>query len=337
MISNDTLETAVQQGLLSVELAARLRAMEAAREATDPEPIDEERLRFVSGFSDIFVAIGLCLFLGAASYFLSQIGLLAMHGGIVVGSWLLAEFFTRRRRMALPSILLLVGFVGGVFMLTATALQMAPSFKEIEAAAILAGPMAALAAWGHYRRFGVPITPAAGAGALVAMVVGALYAITPNYAARIFPFLLAICGVILFAQALSLDRQDPERITRKTDIAFWLHLLAGPLIVHPVMIYSGAWDENGNPGVTIGLFIALSLVALAADRRAILVSSLIYTGVAIGYLARAKGMQESATAAFSMFVLGAVILALSAGWKPIRRGVMSLLPRRLAPWFPGQA
>jgi len=336
MISNDTLEAAVAQNLLTGDQAARLRAMERARETIDPQPIDEERLRFVSGFSDIFVAIGLFLFLGAFGYFLTEASAPVMPGGIAVGCWLLAEFFTRRRRMALPSILLLIGFVGGVFMLVVGLLHSLSAFKEFSTGAIIAGPIAAGSAWIHYRRFRVPITPAAGAATLVAMVVAIIFAITPDHAAGIIPMLLALCGVILFIVALRLDREDPERVTRKTDIAFWLHLLAGPLIVHPVMFYSGALADNPNPAVTIALFVFLAMVALAADRRAILVSSLIYTGVAIGYLAKAGGLAESATAAFSMLALGALILILSAGWKPIRRRVMSLLPNRWSAWFPKQ-
>ena len=34
---------------------------------------------------------------------------------VAVTSWGLAEYFTRQRRMALPSIVLLLAFVGGVF------------------------------------------------------------------------------------------------------------------------------------------------------------------------------------------------------------------------------
>ena len=37
-----------------------------------------------------------------------------MRAVVAVASWGLAEFFTRRRRMALPSLMLLFAFVGGV-------------------------------------------------------------------------------------------------------------------------------------------------------------------------------------------------------------------------------
>ncbi len=40
------------------------------------------------------------------------------------------------------------------------------------------------------------------------------------------------------------DMTDPERLTRRTDIAFWLHLLAAPLIVHSLI--SGVLDESSK-------------------------------------------------------------------------------------------
>src|SRR5437588_323954 len=40
-------------------------------------------------------------------------------------------------------------------------------------------------------------------------------------------------GLITFALALAWDMSDPMRRTRRSDVAFWLHLLAAPAIVHP--------------------------------------------------------------------------------------------------------
>lgn len=333
MISRDTLTLAVARGLLTAEQAERLSALEQSRTAADPLPQDDERLRFISGFGDIFVAIGLLLFLGAAAYFLSGAGQTALYAGEAVASWGLAEFFTRRRRMALPSILLLVTFVGSVAILAAWAFGVVDLDQDPGPGLVGAGLIAALAAALHYRRFATPITPAAGAAALVAMLVGLLYAVAPAHAPTILPGLLVACGLVLFALALRFDRLDPARITRRTDIAFWLHLLAAPLIVHPVMHWLGAWD-NTNPAVTLLLFLVLALAALAADRRAILVSGLAYAGVAIGYLARLRGLEENTTLAFALLSLGAVILLLSAGWSPIRRTLLGLLPRHWAAWLP---
>ena len=46
--------------------------------------------------------------------------------------------------------------------------------------------------------------------------------------------LLLLCGLAVFALAMRFDLSDPKRQTRRTDIAFWLHMLAAPLIVHPL-------------------------------------------------------------------------------------------------------
>ena len=69
MISERTLDLAVAAGVITTEQKARLAALEAA---SPPAPAlvpgeDEEKLRLVSGFSDIFVTIGIGLFLGAVA------------------------------------------------------------------------------------------------------------------------------------------------------------------------------------------------------------------------------------------------------------------------------
>jgi hypothetical protein len=66
MMANDILTAGVAQGIITAEQAESLRALEISREP--PEFVaspDDEQLRFLSGFSDIFVTIGLALFLGA--------------------------------------------------------------------------------------------------------------------------------------------------------------------------------------------------------------------------------------------------------------------------------
>ena len=44
-------------------------------------------------------------------------------------------------------------------------------------------------------------------------------------------------GLAIFATAMKFDMSDRNRVTQRTDIAFWLHLLAAPLIVHSVVIH----------------------------------------------------------------------------------------------------
>ena len=126
MISDSVLALAVDRGLLTAAQVEELRAL--AREtapvaaAQEPPPLpsplryhaaepDDEQLRFVTGFADIFVTLGLALFFGAAAYLINFTFTGATLWAIIaLLAWILAEFFTRRRRMALPSIVLLDAF-----------------------------------------------------------------------------------------------------------------------------------------------------------------------------------------------------------------------------------
>jgi hypothetical protein len=84
--------------------------------------------------------------------------------------------------------------------------------------------VAAGAAWLHWRRFAVPITVAAGASALAMVVIAAL----PAARDMLSPLLL-VAGLAMFALTIRWDLNDPERRTRRGDVAFWLHLVAASL------------------------------------------------------------------------------------------------------------
>src|SRR3954470_3410874 len=128
MYSDSDLEAAVAAGALTPEAAASLRNYVAGR-ASSPA-VDEEHFRLITGFNDIFVAVAAAILLFALGYIGHAIGPRIegdgpspVSGLLVAGAaWGLAEFFTRKRRMALPSILLLLAFVGGVVTATGFAL-----------------------------------------------------------------------------------------------------------------------------------------------------------------------------------------------------------------------
>jgi hypothetical protein len=117
MIRDDVLEQGIVRGIVTDRQAADLRALALELTAASaPEPEDDEKLRFVTGFSDVFVTLGIALFTGALAFLVSQVaGSAARWAVLTVTAWLLAEFFTRRRRMALPSIVLLCLFTFSVF------------------------------------------------------------------------------------------------------------------------------------------------------------------------------------------------------------------------------
>jgi len=285
MISDATLAQAVRDGLITAAQAEGLDALEARASAASrsawasPPTPDDESLRFVSGFGDVFVAIGLALFFGAAGFLLERFfGPLAMWLGIAASAWLLAEFFTRRRRMALPSIILLVIFAGAMFFagihvltggdpFTSTIIGVAQEGQGGEGV-WLPGLATAGAAALHYWRFRVPITIAAGAAALSAAFIAFGSSFWPQPSRWLVSALVLVCGVAIFALAMRFDSADPERVTRRTDIAFWLHLLAAPMIVHPVISYlvtDASGIETSGAIAVLAVFFVFSFVAVAID------------------------------------------------------------------------
>ena len=296
---------------------------------------DEEHFRLLTGFNDIFVSIAALLLLAAVAW-LGSIRAPALGGAAVaVVSWGLAEYFTRQRRMALPSIVLLLGFVGGVFecgvgIFISAGLQ----WNELGLAASAAA--ATLAAYLHWRRFMVPITVAAGTAAAVGTLLALLLGFIPQMQDYWHPLLL-FCGLGVFGWAMRWDASDRARMTRRADIAFWLHLSAAPMIVHPAFAMLGLLGPTetnvGRAGAAVAIYLVLAVLALAVDRRALLVSALIYALYATAALFRAAG-SLSTSFALTALVIGSALLLLSAFWQRSRKLVVGRLPLALQARLP---
>jgi hypothetical protein len=343
--SEKDLQSAVSAGVLSHDAAQALRSYVAnGTQAAGFTPVaDEEQFRLVTGFNDIFVSIATIILLVAVGSIGQSVG--PMIGGLLVvaTTWGLAEFFTRKRRMALPSIILLLAFVGGV---ASTVMGLAESILPNEAsdrmgavAIALSGLVCVGATYAHWRRFMVPITIAAGAGAVAATVIALLLAaFNPSpTSAEIFLMLLVLTsGLALFAFAMRWDMSDRARETRRSDVAFWLHLLAAPMIAHPIFWMLGVTSGEGNAGAALsvlGVYILMGLIAIAVDRRALLVSALAYVLFALALLFRKFGVVEL-NVAVTALIIGSALLCLSAFWAPIRRFVVDKLPSALQARLP---
>jgi hypothetical protein len=127
------------------------------------------------------------------------------------------------------------------------------------------------------------------------------------------------------------DMTDPERLTRRTDIAFWLHLLAAPLIVHSLVRGLVTNTSKLEPTAAVAImvvFLVLSFTAVLIDRRAMLVSGLSYAGIAFWTLIRQAGFSDMTTP-LTILTLGAFVLLLSAGWRPLRAGILNNVPSAL--------
>ncbi|TPG42359.1 hypothetical protein EAH79_00125 [Sphingomonas koreensis] len=336
MYSESDIDGAVAAGVVPRDVATAFRNHVAAGRFAPA--VDEEHFRLLTGFNDIFVTIAIALLLAAVAQIGSSITE-ALGGAFVAAtSWGLAEYFTRHRRMALPSIVLLLAFVGGVAATMVGALvHINPDVPDRVNALIAAGGalVTAGAAWLHWRRFAVPITIAAGALAVVGLVIALALVAFPAIKGSIYPLLL-VGGVAVFVVAMRWDMTDRERQTRRADVAFWLHLAAAPLIAHPVFQMLGVFDADvgiGTAVIVLALYLVFAFVALAVDRRALLVSSLVYVLYAMFAVFRSAGAVELSSA-FTALVIGSALLTLSAFWHPMRRmvvGTLGDLANRLPP------
>jgi hypothetical protein len=356
MYSQQELDDSVAAGVITEEAASALRLhIERQRSMAIP---DEEQFRLLTGFNDIFVSIAAAILLFAVGWIGQSIG---QSAGLVLGdrgptftaplavaatAWGLALYFTAKRRMALPSILLLLAFVGGVFAtsLFALALGVGPDKADNNPAlmgslAAISGAIAAGAAWLHWRTFRVPITVAAGAAAVAAIAVGLLVAaLGPNAEAakNAMLGLVLFLGIGIFLFAMWWDSSDRARLTRRSDVAFWLHLLAAPMIVHPIFTLLGL--NNGTASLSEGLivvllYVALGVTALAVDRRALLVSALAYVLWALSELFKRFGAVEL-NIALTALVIGSALLLLSAFWHQARATIVRPLPESLREKLP---
>jgi MFS family permease len=332
--SEEDLASAVTAGVLTDEAAEAFRTHVAQRQRSTA--VDEEHFRLVTGFNDIFVVIACVLLLASLAGIGSSIATIVGAAAVAAAAWLLAEFFTRNRRMALPSIVLLLAFVGGVL---ATGFLLLPSQSPdgVAIASAVASAVAAAAAWLHWRRFHVPITIAAGSAAVVACAFALFLWVAPD-ARNWLNALSLIAGVTVFAIAMRWDATDTLRQTRRSDVAFWLHLLAAPLLVHPIFTVlgvSGGHADLGQALAVVALYVAIALVSLAVDRRALMVSALTYVLFAFSALLKQYGV-VSLSFAITAFAIGAGLLLLSAFWHPTRAFVLGFLPpalqQRLAPF-----
>ena len=349
MYSQNEIDEAVSAGAITADAANALRAHIQGQRSLPAQ--DEEQFRLITGFNDIFVAIAAAILLFAVGFIGQWIG---QQTGLIAGepdgpsflaplfvaatSWGLALFFTAKRRMALPSILLLLAYVGGVFATAGFALVQGVGMGLLDNNPALAGflgavagAIAAVAAWLHWKRFMVPITVAAGAASVAAIVVGLVVgALGQNVeqAENLVLGLVLVLGIGTFLFAMWWDGSDRERLTRRADVAFWLHLLAAPMIVHPVFTLLGLNDGTATVGegmIVIALYIAIGFAALAIDRRALLVSALAYVLFALNKMFEQFGAVEL-NVALTALVIGSALLMLSAFWHQARTSVVGTLP-----------
>jgi len=358
-IESEDLEAAVGAGVITQAQVDALRTFVAQRRQSSASSLgsEDEHFRFMRGFNDFFLAIGILL-LGSGICFFAG-GNWVSNAVAAAVIWGLSEVLVGRMRLVLPGILLSIFFVvfaylavpidftsllspaqmrlfGGDTALDLYARNLMPAVIAAKA------PVAAAAAALYYWRFRLPfaLLPIAGIAVMVAVALASLAFGPMTPAAR--SLVILACGIAVFGVAMAFDISDRERITRRADCAFWLHLLAAPLIVHSIvsLLKVDFRSLNGETSVVILLVVAaLAVVAVLIDRRAMLVSTLFYVGFIIANALRGMNFQQASTDKTFIFfatllVLGLFVIALGVGWQPLRRLLMKLISPSLAARLP---
>ena len=304
--------------------------MEQHDEIQADSRIDEEDIRLTTGFADIFTAILLVV----GGVLLASLA--GFVGGIAIvgAAFLLGKPLVERRRFAAAGNVLAVG----------AALGTGATLGGVLGLGVLI-PVA-LVSYAFWRVHRVPLALAlvwlAGAGLITGLQL--LDSFDRFDRAAGGPALLA--GLVLFGAGMWYDSQDRLRRTRMTDVAFWLHLTAAPLLVHGFFSLSGAGQfgatDQVRPLFVLVTFAVLAVISLLIDRRPLLASSFVYLVAATYSLIRAAsatatvGSRELA-AAMAPAVIGVLLLFLAAGWTPLRALLLRGVPDNLARYLPPAA
>jgi hypothetical protein len=328
MYTEEDLNLAVQQDIFTASSVAEFRALVSS--SKNSPAVDEENFRLIGGFNDIFIVIACALLLFSSAWALKGTNESLAVLVFTALSWGLAEFFVRKRKMALPAIFLLVTFIAGTFMFSLTLFH-----KPDALPLLISSALSVIAAYFHWKRFNVPITIAVGTTAAVSFLLFLALVIFPELKEWL-QLILFCCGVITFLFAMYWDSADTTRTTRKSDVAFWLHLLSAPLIIHPVFYNLGILEGNDNISsmvIVIALYLLMTAISIAVDRRAFMVSSLVYVMYALSTVVESFG-GVGYSFAVTGIIMGASLLLLSAYWHNARATLLNIMPNSLLQYLP---
>ena len=341
----EDLRAAVAAGIVTEAQAASVQALANDRAGKRARlPAEDEPFEFFRGFSEIFISIGLVILLTGATALLTVIGGFAMLTLVPLATagiaWWWAGYFTLKRRMTLPSMVLATAYGIGIIIFAFAVLARANLDERM--VAILGFTLSALGMVAWYRRFRLPFS----AFLTGAFVLGAVYAITASAENLLglvtgadtfdalfdlgespaFATATLLFGIGAFLTGMWFDTRDPYRLGRHAATAFWCHLLAAPALVNTVAI---TLLNGGGTGLLAVALVLVTLLALVIDRRSFLTAAIVYIAIVISWV---MGEGDGITPIFVLLTLGAFITAIGTWWVQLRAKVMDILPN-----FPGKS
>jgi hypothetical protein len=328
---DDVMQRAIAEGIISDEQRTKLEAL-----ATSDTGDSQERFQSVGTLNEIFVTVGVILLTTALG------GLIAMTIKSVVLNTVIsavisvvtAEYFHRRKRFRLPIFYAAISCAYALATAEMMILLQNPSqmfHTDISPyiwIATLAIAMLTLAAF--TRRYVLPV---------LMLPICALFTALITVAAQMgdnalpYKLILGFSGLMILAFAIRCDLRDPKRVTRSSDYAFWSYMVGSPLFVHSLffsVLLAGQakWAMSGGAWLaTLVLVIAVSFVGVLLNRRALIISTLIYVAYIVGRaLAGLFADHMAAVALITLFIIGAYVVSLGSRWGEVRAFVMRSLP-----------
>lgn len=344
MMTPEDLRAAVAAGIISEAQAASLSALANDRAGKRASlPSEDEPFEFFRGFSEIFISVGLVILLSGVTALLAAFGGFALLTLVPLAcaaiAWWWAGYFTLKRRMTLPSMVLATAFGIGIVIFAFTALAQTGIDERMIAILGFSASALALIAW--YRRFRLPFAAFLTGAAVLAVV----YSVTASAANVVglfgtggyqalfdlgespaFATATLLFGIGAFLVGMWFDTRDPHRLGRHSATAFWCHLLAAPALVNTVAV---TLLNGGGSGFLAIALILIALLALVIDRRSFLTAAIAYIAIVITWV---MGDNGGTAWIFTLLLLGAFITAIGTWWVQLRAVVMRLLPD-----FPGKS
>jgi hypothetical protein len=249
-------------------------------------------------------------------------------------AWWWAGYFTLKRRMTLPSMVLATAFGIGIVIFVFTVLAQGGIDQRMIAVLGFSASALAMVAW--YRRFRLPFAAFLTGG----FILGAVYAVTVSASnlaglftgfqgygslfdlgeSPAFATATLLFGVGAFLTGMWFDTRDPYRLGRHSATAFWCHLLAAPALVNTVAV---TLLNGGGIGFLAVALVLITLLALVIDRRSFLTAAIAYIAIVIGWV---MGDGGGTSWIFILLILGAFITAIGTWWVQLRAKVKQMLP-----------
>ncbi|WP_421791811.1 hypothetical protein [Hyphobacterium sp.] len=324
-----------------------------------------------------------------------QMALMGLIGGIAIVTWLLSAVLVGRQRRILPGIFLCGAFTVSVTIVLVWAyaqfLQHGLNIGEgtfegrfgfaddmefnrdtvnlvlaevpiaLRILPIVAGLAALVPVAMFYFSFRLPFAGGLMGVGLATLAALTLFTIDPYTAGMYAPALNVAIGAALLLAGIVFDARDPQRTTRLSGTAFWLHFFAAPILLSAVLnvvqigwtfdeadfanpeainLLAAMGSDGGNAtqlAVTALVVIAIfALVSLLINRRALIVSGLLTAGISIAVIVNQAGLETPTVVAITLLSLGAVVVLLGAAWNPVRSILLAPVPSEgpLARVFP---